>query len=203
MLEFLTGYGIWILGIAFLIDDLGVPFPSSSIMFTVAVWARTSGEIFLPLFVLEALLLSVLGNTILYWWGRRGAREWLRQHGHRIFLPRKRLQKIECFFEEKHGPRTILLSSFVNNVRPACALLAGASGMRPGKFFPMNILGSSISLTVIATTGYLLGEPAHTLWRSDGKLIIAGIVAYITGYVIWRLIKKIFHLNTACQRPSS
>jgi len=198
MLEFLTGYGVWIAGIAFLIDDLGIPFPSGTLLFSVSVWARAGGHIFLPLFIAEAIIFSMISNALLYSWGRRGVRGWLQRHGHRFFLSRKRLQKIECFFEEKHGPRTILLASLVNNTRPIFALLAGASRMRPEKFFPMNAIGIVLWATGVAGSGYLIGPHAHRIWQSDGKLVVAAIVAYLAGHLCWQLLKKILHLHKEC-----
>lgn len=188
MIDFFLSHGILVLGLCFLVDDLGVPFPSGTTLFAAAVIAANK-DVFSPLALFFAAVgYSTLGNLILYVWGRHGAKKWLHTHGHKFFLPQKRLEKFEDFFERKHGRKTIFLTSMVNNIRPFMALLAGSSGMSPIKFFPVNIAGICIWAGTLTSIGYFYGEQIWVFLRMYWELILYLLVILVlVKYIFWRL----------------
>ena len=193
MEQVLVDYGVWALALIFLIDDLGIPFPSGTSLFAGAVFARTHLEISPWPLLIIAIVMSQTGNAILFFWGRRGGREWLKKHGHRVLLPRKRLVRLENFFAHRHGIRTIFLASLVNTIRPSVALLAGSSNMHPRKFFPINFLGITVWSTAIVGSGYFFGDQIWTIVKEDWKILPALIIVYLVGRYFWSFLKAIFY----------
>ena len=136
-------------------------------------WKNTGSFSATELFI-TALGYAALGNFILYQWGRHGARQWLKTHGHKFLLPEKRLQKFEKFFAEKHGARTVFLVSMVTNVRPYMALMAGSSGMKPWHFFPLNILGIICWAGGTVILGHFFGEAIWQFIEPYWEIILIG-----------------------------
>lgn len=186
MVEFFLAKGVLILGLCFLVDDLGVPFPSGSVLFAAAVFSAHKASFSPWVLFLVAACYSSLGNFLLYVWGRHGAKKWLHTHGHKLFLPQSRLEKFEEFFEKKHGQKTIFLSSLVNNVRPYMSLLAGSSGMSPAKFFPVNILGICIWAGGITAIGYNFGEEIWELLKNYWQILIIAVLLLILFKIVWK-----------------
>jgi membrane-associated protein len=190
MENIIENYGLWILPIFFLIDDLGVPSPSGTILFAATVFSKTSGAypFWMP-FVL-AITASQLGNALLFFWGRHGAKKWLKIHGHKFFLSRKRLKNFEKFFTHHHGKKTVFLASLVNNVRPFMALVAGSSGFSPKNFFPFNFAGIFLWASSISCAGYFLGEPVWKIVKNDFRFAFAILILFAGLMYFWKFFPR-------------
>lgn len=195
MQDFLIEHGAWFLGLIFLIDDIGIPLPAGTMLFLGAILARTS-----PLFPLWQLIIvgigaPILGNTILFYAGRHGAKKWLHTHGHRFFLPEERLIKMEIFFKHRHGWIAVFLASIVTNMRPLFSIIAGSSHMPWYKFASANFLGISCWALIIIFSGYILGQEAQTLWNEQWPVLLTIIVALLTGWAWLKLTNEFFKLH--------
>jgi len=189
MVDFFLSQGVFIFGLVFLIDDLGIPFPSGSTLFAASILAAHEPNLSPVTLFLVTISYSFLGNFVLYQWGRHGAQAWLRTHGHKFFLPQKRLDKFEDYFERKHGRKTIFLTSMITNVRPFMALMAGSSGMSPIKFFPFNILGIVCWAGSVISIGYFLGEE---IWRTIEPYWEVTLIAIVLVVLLKLFGKQIF-----------
>ena len=182
MEAYFSNTGIFIAGLVFLIDDLGVPFPSGITLFTAAVFAAKSPNLSPIILLLVCISYAFLGNVILFLWGQHGARKWLHTHGHKFFLPEKRLLRLEQKFETKHGGKTIFLTSLITNVRPFMSLIVGSIGTPFRKFAPLSLAGISIWATSIVAAGYFLGQHAlHIIWHNwpvAGAIIAGSLVGF-------------------------
>ena len=190
MENLLVEYGLWILPVFFFIDDMGVPCPSGTLLFAATIFARTHDAYPVWAPVVLAILSAQLGNGLLYFWGRHGAKQWLQTHGHKFFLPQKRLDKFESFFSHHHGRQTIFLTSLVNNVRPFMALAAGSSGLPPQKFFPLNFSGIFVWAMGIFIAGYFLGEHIWSIIKYEVHLGIAILVVCLGILYFWKFFPR-------------
>ncbi|PID70517.1 hypothetical protein CSB37_02405 [bacterium DOLZORAL124_38_8] len=190
MEAYFSNTGILFAGIIFLIDDLGVPVPSTLLLFSAAIFSAKSPELSPVVLILVSTVYAFLGNFILFLWGQRGARKWLKTHGHKFFLPETRLQRFEEKYVNTHSTPAIFLSSLITNVRPFMSLIVGSVGVPLKKFFPACLLGTFFWALGVVLAGYFLGQHAwEIIWHNWpwGAACVSGL---LTGF----LLKK--SLNT-------
>jgi membrane-associated protein len=185
MESLITEYGVLALAFFLFIDDLGVPFPTSTILFSSAVLARTNPEISLWSLVMIALIIPPISNGILFLASRRGLRHWLGDNGHRVFLTKKRLRKAEKFFD-KYGDRTVFIAAMITSIRPVSSVIAGSLGMNYTKFFAYHLAGVVVWATGIFSIGYFLGDQIWYFLQQHW-LGLLGLVAllFIIKFIIW------------------
>ena len=96
----------------------------------------------------------------------------------------------EAFFVTR-GPAAVLFARFVPPVRAFVPVTAGALGMRPARFYPINI----VAIALWACAHVLPGALAGTLWRQYGREIehivlpivaVAVVIAVGAWYMRWR-----------------
>jgi len=85
----------------------------------------------------------------------------------------------------------VLFARFVPPVRAFVPVTAGALGMRPARFYPINI----VAIALWACAHVLPGALAGTLWRQYGREIehvvlpivaVAVVIAVGAWYMRWR-----------------
>ena len=178
MEHFIENYGIFALAFCLLIDDMGVPFPTTTVIFSSAVLARTIPEISVFSLLFLAIFIPPVGNYILFYWGKHGARTWLNTHGHKFFLPNKRLKKADRFFK-KYGEKTIFVGAMITSLRPVLSIIAGSSKMNPAKFAFYHFMGVIIWASVVIGTGYFWGEEIVWIMKNNFKIVIVIILLII------------------------
>jgi membrane protein DedA with SNARE-associated domain len=107
--------------------------------------------------------------------------------GHLIGLDaRKRI--LGRFLFERYGGSIVFFGRFVALLRAFAALLAGANGLAPWRFFLFNAAGGIAWATIFGTGGYLLGEGIRRIAGPVGWALLA--LAVVIGFVLWRYYKK-------------
>jgi membrane protein DedA with SNARE-associated domain len=188
---FFSEYGIWALAGILFLDDLGLPLPGTTLLFAAAVLASQDfpGISLYPLLAI-ALFIPPICNGIIFFLGRHGTRGWLKTHGHKFFLPEKKLQKAERFFE-KYGEKTVFFVGLVLGLRAVTSLTAGSLGMKPQKFFLYHFLGLLIWVSITIGGGYLFGEEIFKTVKHYWEFLLIGVGVFIIGKIIWsRFIEK-------------
>jgi membrane protein DedA with SNARE-associated domain len=97
------------------------------------------------------------------------------------------VERSETFFR-KYGYTAVFLARFVPPVRAFVPITAGALGMAPGRFFPINIAAILCWAPAHIVPGMLAGEAYGHAGAFAGHLtipIIAGIVA--VGFLVWMI----------------
>ena len=170
-------YGVWIYLILFLIVfcETGLviaPFlPGDSLLFASgALWASASMHV-------EVLALTLVGaafsgDNCNYWIGRLfGSR--IANGRHPRFLNRRALERTQAFYA-RHGGKTIVLARFVPIVRTFAPFVAGVGRMSYGRFLAFSVVGASLWVGLLVSSGYLFGGiPAV---RENFALVILAIV---------------------------
>jgi membrane protein DedA with SNARE-associated domain len=111
----------------------------------------------------------------------------LERWGHLIGLSaRKRL--LGRYLFERYGGSIVFFGRFVALLRAFAALLAGANGLSPWRFFIFNAAGGIVWATIFGTAGYLLGRGISRIAGPVGWVLLA--IAVVIGFVAWRYYKK-------------
>jgi undecaprenyl-diphosphatase len=133
----------------------------------------------------------VLGDTASFFLGRRLGRDFLVRHGPKVKIDSERLHKVESYFD-RHGGKTILIGRFIGVVRAVAPFVAGASGLRYGRFLPFSIIGCGLWSTLFCVLGFLFYRSFDRVAAVAGRATLAfGItVALVVGGVqIYRRLR--------------
>ena len=183
-------YEIFAIIVFLFIDDLGIPLPGATIVFTAAVLAKTTPEISIYSIFLIAIFIPPIANSILFFWGKDGARKWLKTHGHKIFLPDDRLKKADIFFK-KHGEKTVFFAAMLSSVRAVTSIIAGSFNMHPVKFLMYHWAGVFVWASVLVGMGHFFGEAIWEILKRDLKLFLLLAFCLILANMAWDKYKKI------------
>ncbi|APA87325.1 VTT domain-containing protein [Paraburkholderia sprentiae WSM5005] len=170
LLHLLAGHATWMLAVVFLaafleaIAVIGTFIPGSTAMFLAGALTGT-GALSLAWVFVWAIVGAVAGDGASFWLGDRYKERivilWpLRTHpgmldaGQRFFL--------------KHGAKSVVLARFIGPLRAIVPVVAGMMGMRPLRFFAINLLSA------------LLWAPAHILpgVAFGASVLLAGAVSF-------------------------
>jgi membrane protein DedA with SNARE-associated domain len=175
-----------------LLCGFGLPLPEDIVLaFTGYVVHRGV----LPIWVAIAIGLGgvLIGDSTLWWLGRRYGKEVLRRRFLQKILNPSRLDKIQHLYE-KYGARMLFFARFTPVLRAGVFLFAGWAGVPYSKFLLTDGSAAVISVPAIITFVYLLGaqiDKAIRAVRGFEHWILVGIaviVAYhgIHGYLARR-----------------
>ncbi len=174
--EIIARYGVWTLGILFVIIFLetGVvvtPFlPGDSLIFAAATFAARGALDPWAIFILLSIA-AVAGDTANYWIGHRiGAKAYT---GEIKWIKKEYMERTHRFFE-KHGGKTIFLARFVPIVRTFAPFVAGVSRMSYGFFIRWNVIGGITWVATFTTLGYFFGNIPFV--QKNFELVIIAII---------------------------
>lgn len=171
-------YGGWLYAILFLIVfcETGLvvtPFlPGDSLLFAAgALAALADSAMNIHLLFLLMAFAAIAGNTVNYSVGR--------YLGEKAFRPDARILKQDYLdrthrFFERHGGKTIIITRFVPIVRTFAPFVAGAGGMRYGRFQGYNVAGGVAWTASFLYGGYFFGNLPFV--KQNFSLVILAII---------------------------
>jgi membrane protein DedA with SNARE-associated domain len=176
LLHLLGAHAQWTLAVVFAaaflesVAVIGTVVPGSTTMFLAGALVGT-GSLNLGWLLACALAGAVGGDGLSYWLGHRYrfamANCWpLRRHPQILAAGQQ--------FFARHGARSVVFARFIAPVRAIVPVVAGMAGMRPARFYAMNVLSA------------LLWAPAHIL-----PGIVFGTSLQLAGAVSFRLVAVI------------
>ena len=180
-------YGYWAILLIVMLESADIPMPGETILVTAAVYAGTRHALDIRWVIAAAAGGAILGDNIGFWVGREFGEPLLEKWGHLVGLDaRKRM--LGRYLFARYGGSIVFLGRFVALLRAFAALLAGANGLSPWRFFAFNAAGGIVWATTFGLGGYLLGAGIHRIAGPVGwALLLAALVA---GFVLWRYYKK-------------
>ena len=163
--------------------------PTKEIFLAGGFLAR-QGDVNFVLLVLAAIPLSILGVWLFFFLGRAYAKEIHNDElggiAGRILNP-ERVKKFEKALD-KRGNRLIFLGRMAVMSSAGVAVAAGAAGMEPRKFIPIDLVGGLVSIAYTVGAGYFLGEAYE---QAGPWLTGLGLVALVTfAYILGRSLNK-------------
>jgi len=161
LLSGLLLYKYFLLFGVFFLSALALPLPGNTLLFAAGAFASQGYMNFW--YVLASVLAgNVLGDLAGYLLAAR--------YGERIVrmfrIKRSYLDTIEGYVR-KHPRPTIILSRFGGSLDPAVNVLSGMGGVPLRIFLTYDIVGNVISLFLVITAGYYLGD----YWQSFSGVI--------------------------------
>ncbi len=189
METFIINYGILAVALLLFIDDLGIPLPGTTIIFTSAIMASQTAEINIWHLFIVAILIPPLGNMLLFYFSRHGFRDWLDAHGHKIFLPQKRINKAQRIFD-KYGEETVFFAAMITSVRSVSSVIAGGLKMNSFKFMVYHFAGVLVWASCVVGMGYFFGDHIWDILQSQWKIILLLVLIILGGKAFWNFLKK-------------
>ena len=189
--ELFLQYGYWILFGWVLVEQLGVPLPSSPILLTAGTLTATHHM------SLEGIILAVMAGSAIadsVWFhlgGRYGSSvtRWLCKYS---------LEAASCVRKTedmlmRRGPSSLLVAKFIPGLNTMAAPLAGQSKMSYRLFFLYDMAGTFLWVTTFVLVGRFFGNAIrqnemvlHWLGRSAFVLV----VLVVLGILIYRLVRQ-------------
>jgi len=179
LVDLFARYGYTVVFLGVFLENTGLPVPGETALLAGAALAKF-GRLSLVWVIVIAICGAILGDNLGFLIGRRGGRRLAVRHGPKIGLTAKRLAQFDAFFL-RHGAKTVFLGRFITGLRVFGAMLAGASGLRWGRFLFYNATGAVVWSTAVGVAGYSLAYSWETLERWIGR---SGLIALAVVVVV-------------------
>jgi len=181
-----AGYGALIL-FAFL-EGCCVPIPSE-ITFGFGGVLAFQGHLNLALVIILGTLAELAGSFVSYTIGRVAERPVIERFGRYLLITKSDIDRAERFLDGR-GWWAVPLGRILPVVRAFISLVAGFTGMRPLRFAILNLIGTVIYASVVASIGYGVGSAWHRVVHDlsvAGYVIGAVVLVAIVAFVVLRL----------------
>jgi membrane protein DedA with SNARE-associated domain len=172
--------------LAMFIEGIFTPIPSELIM-PLAGYLASIGEFNIVLVIVIGSLGAVCGSSIACLLGRKLGRPFMDRYGRYFGFGPDSMCRADAWFA-KWGNYGILIGHALPGVRSIISFPAGIARMNFQRFALFTFLGAMIWNTVLAVSGYLLGELYITFAQSlDGwdVVIIAVVAIVFIAYVLY------------------
>ena len=187
--DIIARYGIWTLGLLFLIIFMETGFvvtpflPGDSLIFAAATFAAR-GDLNPWTMLILLIIAAISGDTVNYWIGHRvGARAYT---GELKWVKKEYIERTHLFFE-KHGGKTIFLARFVPIIRTFAPFVAGVCRMNYSFFFRWNVIGGITWVTIFTALGYFFGNIPFV--ERNFELVIIAIIVISLVPAIFEALK--------------
>jgi membrane protein DedA with SNARE-associated domain len=141
--------------------------------------------------LLVGMLGVLMGDTIIFWFGKRLGNKLLRSRLVMFFTTPKKIIKIKAYYR-KYGPKIIIVGRFLPGLRAPIFFVAGSSGVRYRKFITFDGMAALVSVPFWLFIGSKFGNEIDTLLghiqrvkEIAGAVLGAIVLAYII-YIIWK-----------------
>jgi membrane protein DedA with SNARE-associated domain/rhodanese-related sulfurtransferase len=190
LIEFLIAYGLPLLFVAILLEQLGLPLPA--VPWLLAVGSLSANAKFsAPAGIAVAAIACLIADLLWFYLGRN--------HGNRLLglLCRISLEPDSCVRRTenaftRYGLRTLLVSKFIPGLNTVAAPLAGASKVSARRFLLFDATGSLIYASCYILLGYAFRNQIEQIvdalagiGKSALLLLVSLVVAYL-GFKLWR-----------------
>ncbi len=134
---------------------LGFPLPED-IPLVAAGYLVWDGTMALPSALIVTLGGVLIGDTILFFLGRKLGKRILRQHRFQTIFPPHRVRRAGAYFR-KYGDKLVFFARFVAGFRAVVFFMAGAMKVKFSRFILLDGLAALISVPAWIGLGYLCG----------------------------------------------
>lgn len=182
-----TGYaGVFVL---MMLESAAIPIPSEVTM-PFAGFLAAKGVFNFWGVVLAGTLANLVGSWILWWVGRRGAREALLRYGRYVLISRHDIERGDRWFL-RHGNVAAFFGRLLPVVRTFVSLPAGVARMPFKTFSLYTLLGSLPWSLGLAAVGWYLGErwAEFEAYFRKFSVLIAVLIVFGVGWYLgkhWR-----------------
>lgn len=189
--EILLHYGYLILFLWVMLEQLGLPLPSTPILFAAGTLTATR-SMAMPWVILTVAIASGIGDSFWFFLGGR--------YGSLVtrWVCKFSLEAASCVRKTedmltKHGSAALLISKFVPGLNIMAAPLAGQSKMSYRNFLLYDTAGTLLWVTSLGLLGRFLGDAIrrngmilHWLSRTALALLVVAVV----GMLVYRIVRQ-------------
>jgi membrane protein DedA with SNARE-associated domain/rhodanese-related sulfurtransferase len=190
LIEFLIAYGLPLLFVAILVEQLGLPLPA--VPWLLAVGSLSANAKFsAPAGIAVAAIACLIADLTWFYLGRN--------HGNRLLglLCRISLEPDSCVRRTenaftRYGLRTLLVSKFIPGLNTVAAPLAGASKVSARRFLLFDATGSIIYASCYILLGYFFRNQLEQIAAAlaglgkSALLLLASLVVAYLAFKLWR-----------------
>ncbi len=188
VLEWFSRYGYYVVFFPVLLEPVGIPFPSETILLAGGATAKL-GDLNLLLVVAISFTAAVIGGTLGWAIGVYGGRPLIDWATRRRLMKAEHIDRVVSFFD-RHGGKTLVFIRFVPGVRIPTFWLAGASGMSLRVFTVWNVVGAAIWTVVLILVGYVFAGSidaiSEFLGRDVAVALVVAIAVVVAGFQLRR-----------------
>jgi membrane protein DedA with SNARE-associated domain len=184
--QLITHYGYAAVFFIVMLESSGIPIPGETILISAAALAGTTHTLDIRLVIAAAAGGTILGDNVGFWAGREFGEPLLERWGHLVGLDRRK-RMLGRYLFTRYGGSIVFFCRFIALLRAFAAVLAGANGLAPWRFFIFNALGATVWASIFGLGGYLLGASIHRIAGPVGCLMLT--VALIAAVLVWRYFK--------------
>jgi membrane protein DedA with SNARE-associated domain/rhodanese-related sulfurtransferase len=190
LIEFLIAYGLPLLFLAILLEQLGLPLPA--VPWLLAVGSLSANAKFsAPAGVAVAVVACLIADSTWFYLGRH--------HGNRLLglLCRISLEPDSCVRRTensfaRYGLRTLLVSKFVPGLNTVAAPLAGASKVSVRRFLLFDATGALLYAGCYILVGFLFRDQIEQITAAlaglgqSAVLVLVLLIGAYLGFKLWR-----------------
>ncbi|MER3464045.1 MAG: alkaline phosphatase [Chitinophagaceae bacterium] len=172
---------------------VGFFLPGDSLLFAAGIWLDQLAEQFFGLpyvVILLVIIVSVLGNMVGYWFGRKTG-PLLYDRKETWFFRKKHLVRATDFYHQ-YGKATIFLAKFLPIIRTFAPIVAGVVRMERSVFVLYNVLGSIVWVSSMILGGHFLQtwvmNRFHFSLKDHIEGIAIGIILITTLPILYKLL---------------
>lgn len=201
--------GIWIYFLVFfliLVQEIGVPLPvlPSEVILLSAGFLASHGKIALVVMGAFAVCATLIGNSFLYFLGRRFGRAALDRFGKYIMLRPERIDRIETWIDRRGTP-ILMYGPLLPVLRAYVPALAGIFGV-PYRLYICILAGAALTWTFgMLILGQLLGDhwwDAVMFFRHNlrvGIVLVLGLLLIACLATYWK--RRFAHRSRPWRAP--
>jgi membrane protein DedA with SNARE-associated domain/rhodanese-related sulfurtransferase len=190
LIEFLIAYGLPLLFVAILLEQLGLPLPA--VPWLLAVGSLSANAKFsAPAGIAVAAVACLVADSTWFYLGRHQGNRLLGLLCRISLEPDSCVRRTENAFS-RYGLRTLLVSKFVPGLNTVAAPLAGASKVGAQRFLLFDATGSIIYASCYILLGYFFRNQIEQIAGAlsglgkSALLVLVFLVAAYLGFKLWR-----------------
>ncbi len=173
---------------------VGFFLPGDSLLFAAGIYINDLAHQFFnvhySVVILLAIIASILGNMVGYWFGTTTG-PLLYERKETWLFRKKHLLRAQDFYHQ-YGKGTIFLAKFLPILRTFAPIVAGIVKMNKATFYFYNILGSICWVTLMMLAGHFLQSWVLEHYHFDLKNHIEGITIIIILITTLPVLYKLF-----------
>lgn len=176
-------YGVYIIFLAIFLEYACFPLPSEVIL-PLAGAIGYNANISPVLMIALSSIAGLLGALLCYYLGVLGSLP--------FFKPESKEENDSISFYEKYGNWAILFGRLIPLCRTYISFVAGVKKHKVWKYILFSSIGIIIWNSILITLGYVFYDNIDiiSIWYSEYKFIILGLICIIIIIVIIKKIKK-------------
>ena len=168
LLRLITEYGLLLVFVGVLVEQLGVPLPAYPLlMLTSALAAR--GQFNVVALLGTAVAACLIADSVWYGIGRATGRRVLRVLCRISLSPDSCVRQTESVFT-RFGPASLMVAKFVPGFASVATALAGAMHIRRGPFLLFDLIGATLWVGVALALGWLFSPAIEDIVDTLARL---------------------------------